>query len=190
VNGQTRIVIVGFMGAGKTTAARELARLLGCVEIDLDDHITRREGRTPRELIDGEGEPRFREIEARALEEVLGGGASRVVALGGGAWTIEAHREHVERAGCLSVWLDAPFDLCWRRIAHAHDGRPLARDRERARTLYDARRPLYALAGRRVLVAGKSAGEIATEIEKLSRPVQDVRQANESREQGGHGEDD
>jgi shikimate kinase len=185
-NSARRIVIVGFMGAGKTTVARALSRLLGCDWIDLDDQITRRTGRTPQQLIDEEGEPRFREIETRALEEVLREGSARVVALGGGAWAFEANRELVARHDCFSVWLEAPFDLCWRRIARPRENeRPFARDRARARSLYDARRKLYALASHRVRVAGKSPAEIAAEIEKLTRPVQDVSQSNRTREQGG-----
>lgn len=164
--GQTRIVVVGFMGAGKTTVARELARLLGCDWIDLDERITRGTGRTPQQLIDEEGEPRFREIETRALDELLREGAPRVIALGGGAWTTEANRDAVARADCLSVWLDAPFDLCWQRITRprSHE-RPLARDREAARRLYAERRALYDLASLRLPVReGAGAPKLAAEI--------------------------
>ncbi|HEX8162097.1 MAG TPA: shikimate kinase [Pyrinomonadaceae bacterium] len=173
----TRVVITGFMGAGKTTVARALAARLGCAAVDADEFIAEREGRSPREIIGREGERRFREIESRALAEILADDAARVVALGGGAWTIEANRELVARRGCLTVWLDAPFELCWRRIARAgRAARPLARDRESSRGLYEARRPLYALAARRVEARGpKSVWVIAAEIEKLLRASEDVR---------------
>jgi shikimate kinase len=172
---QTRIVVVGFMGAGKSSVARELARLLDDAMIDLDDTITRREGRTPQQLIDEDGEPRFREIETRALEAILTEGTPRVVALGGGAWTIAANRELVARHGCLVVWLDATFDLCWRRIQRSRHARPLARHHATARKLYDSRRAIYALADRRVKVGGKSVEAVASEIEKLLRASQDER---------------
>jgi shikimate kinase len=149
-----RIVITGFMGAGKTTLARELARALACDAVDLDALITAREGRSPRELIDEEGEAAFREIESRALAVALGTKAARVVALGGGAWAIEGNRAAVRaEPDCFTVWLDAPFDLCGERVGVADgDGgeRPLARERERARALYDERRALYGLADARV----------------------------------------
>lgn len=151
-----RIVITGFMGAGKTTLARELARVLACDAVDLDEFITAREGRSPRELIDEEGEAAFREIESRALGGVLETKAARVVALGGGAWTIERNRAAVNaEPGCFTVWLDAPFDLCWERVrvpVGDEGERPLARERERARALYDERRALYDLADARVEV--------------------------------------
>jgi shikimate kinase len=186
-----RLVITGFMGAGKTTVARSLAARLGCAALDMDEFVTAREGRTPQQLIDEDGEPRFREIETRALADALTHHAARVVALGGGAWTIKANRELVARHGCLSVWLDAPFELCWQRITEAPDeARPLARDPARARSLYDARRSLYALADRRVrIVAGKSVAAVAAEIEILLRPLQDERRRGETDLQGGSKDD-
>ena len=150
-----RIVITGFMGAGKTALARELARVLACEAVDLDEFITAREGRSPRELIDEEGEAAFREIESRALAGALATKAARVVALGGGAWAVERNRAAVRaEPDCFTVWLDAPFELCWERVRTAAEGgeRPLARERERARALYDGRRALYGLADARVEV--------------------------------------
>lgn len=175
-----RVVITGFMGAGKTTVARALAARLGCAAIDADEFITARVGRTPQQIIDGEGEPRFREIESRALAEILADESAGVVALGGGAWTIEANRELIARDGCFTVWLDAPFELCWRRIARGgRNARPLARDREAALSLYEARRGLYALASRRVEAdESKSVVRIAAEIENLLRSSEDERQVS------------
>lgn len=141
-----RIVILGFMGCGKTTVADALARQLDCEVIDLDSFITGREGRSPAEIIEQDGESVFREIETRALQEVLEKNAARVIALGGGAWTVRANRALVAKRICLSVWLDVPFELCWERIAASGTMRPLARDQESARALYDSRRPIYALA--------------------------------------------
>jgi shikimate kinase len=171
----TRIVITGFMAAGKTALARALAERLGCAAVDTDESITAREGRTPAEIIDAEGEPAFRRIETRALRDALARAGPLVVALGGGAWTIQENRDLVAAAGCLALWLDAPFDLCWHRITHAADApeRPLARDRARALALYDARRYSYALAPLRVAATpGKSPDALAREIAKLLRPTQ------------------
>ncbi|MFL6231215.1 MAG: shikimate kinase [Pyrinomonadaceae bacterium] len=186
-----RVVITGFMGAGKTTVARALAARLGCDALDLDEFVTAREGRGPQRIINEDGEPRFREIETHALRDALVQTRARVVALGGGAWTLQANRELIARAGYLSVWLDAPFELCWRRINEAAgEARPLARDLERARTLYGERRGLYALADRSVLVeAEKSVEGIAAEIEILLRPLQDERRAGEINLQGGSKDD-
>jgi shikimate kinase len=156
-----RVVITGFMGAGKTTVGRALARLLGETFIDLDDAVRELEGRGPRELIDEEGEEYFRGAETRALRRVLEEGAARVVATGGGAWTLARNRALVAAHGCLSVWLDAPFDLCLRRILESGgpSDRPFARDPERARRLYEQRLAAYGLADLRVSVTPQSSGE-------------------------------
>jgi shikimate kinase len=164
-----RIVIVGFMGCGKTTVADALARKLGCDSIDLDSFITEREGRSPAEIIEQDGEDAFRAIETRALREVLkeSDARVRVIALGGGAWTIEANRALVDHADCLSVWLDAPFELCWERImSSANTARPMAPDRESAQMLYDSRRASYELAQLRIdASAGEGLAEMLSEID-------------------------
>lgn len=161
------VVINGFMGAGKTTVGRALARLLGEAFVDLDDAVREFEGRGPRELIDEEGEGHFREAETRALRRVLEGGEARVVATGGGAWTLARNRSLAAEHDCLSVWLDAPFDLCLRRIEEegARDARPFARDAERARLLFAERLAAYQQSGLRVRVTPDSTAEgLAAEI--------------------------
>jgi shikimate kinase len=171
---QRRIVLTGFMCAGKTTVARALAALLGCAAADTDARVVAREGRRVEAIIDGEGEARFRQLERAALREILehdgDAGGARVIALGGGAWTIEETRALIAaHDDCLTVWLDAPFELCWRRIINSADAaRPLARDRERARELYAARRAAYALAAVRVGVTeARSAEDTAAEIASI-----------------------
>jgi shikimate kinase len=162
-----RVVITGFMGAGKTTVGRALARLLGETFIDLDDAVRELEGRGPRELIDVEGETYFREAETRALRHVLESGAACVVATGGGAWTLARNRSLVAAHGCLSVWLDVPIELCLQRIEGegGRHSRPFARDVERARRLYDERLAAYRQADLRVPVAAeRSVEDIAAEI--------------------------
>lgn len=161
-----RIVITGFMGAGKSTVARALAERLGLRAVDLDDLITAREGRTPRALIDEEGEARFREAETRALRAALDDATACVLALGGGAWTLAPNRALVREHGCFVVWLDAPFELCWERAGRgARDERPFARERDRAARLYAERRASYQLADLHVAVGPElSADELAAHI--------------------------
>ena len=159
-----RIVIVGFMGCGKTTVAKTLARQLGCSMTDLDSFITEREGRSPAEIIAQDGEPSFRCVETRALGEALENGDPRVISLGGGAWTVEANRTLIAQHDCLSVWLDAPFELCWERITtNPKTIRPLAPNRETAQKLHESRRASYLLAQIRV-AATKGPDEIVSEI--------------------------
>jgi shikimate kinase len=161
-----RIVIVGFMGCGKTAVAAELAARLECEMIDLDLFITEREGRTPAEIIIQDSEPAFRAIETRALKNVLDDSAARVIALGGGAWTIEANRMFVARHDCVSVWLDAPFDLCWQRISASESVRPMAPDRESAQRLFESRRASYQLGTLRIgVVDDYDPSAVAIEIQ-------------------------
>lgn len=142
----TKIVITGFMGCGKTRIARELARRLNLTMVDLDERITEKEGRSPAQLIVNLGEAVFRMMESDALREVLETDAAQVIALGGGAWIQETNRELVRQNGCLSVWLDVPFAMCWARIENSVEDRPLARTRNQALALYKRRRPVYQLA--------------------------------------------
>jgi shikimate kinase len=147
------VFITGFMGAGKTTVAKSLARILNCRMIDLDQFIVAREGRSIQQIIEEDGEARFRELESSALRDVMDDDdddVACVVALGGGAWTIEQNRLLIMERNGFTVWLDAPFGLCWQRIRSGGDVRPLARDRATARRVYNERRPVYALATLRV----------------------------------------
>jgi len=141
-----KIVITGFMGSGKTRLARELARRLNLEMVDLDDRVTRREGRSPAQLIVDEGEDAFRSIESDVLRELLDTDGTDVIALGGGAWIVDANRQLIDDYGCLSIWLDVPFEVCWARIETSGDDRPLGRTRDEAKTRYDQRKPIYQLA--------------------------------------------
>jgi len=145
-----RIVILGFMACGKTTVAKELARQLDCNFVDLDSFITERHGRSPAEIIQQDGEENFREIETLALRDVLQNKDVRVIALGGGTWTIPANRTLAALHDCETVWLDVTFEVCWNRIVAAATARPLAPDREIAWSRYESRRADYGLANRRV----------------------------------------
>jgi shikimate kinase len=149
-----KIIITGFMGSGKTRLARELARRLNLEMIDLDDRVTEREGKSPAQLIVDEGEEAFRLIESDVLRELLETNGAGVIALGGGAWIVDANRQLIDEYDCLTVWLDVPFEVCWARIETSNDDRPLGRTRDQAQTLYDRRRAVYQLAKIHVEVRG------------------------------------
>jgi shikimate kinase len=153
-----RILITGFMGSGKTTVAREVARQLNCGWVDLDNLITKQERRTPGEIIERQGEEKFREAETEMLRQVLSTSSERVIAAGGGVWTIADNRELIAEHEALAVWLDTPFALCWQRIQGGGD-RPLARSRAAAQKLYDARLPIYQTAGVRIVVDDSQTAE-------------------------------
>lgn len=140
------IIITGFMGCGKTETTRALANRLGLAMADLDRAIFNQTGRTAAQLITQKGEQAFRAIETKILRELLLNRRTGVIALGGGAWITAENRELISEHKGLSVWLDAPFELCWQRIATSAEVRPLGRTREDAEKLYRLRRPIYQLA--------------------------------------------
>jgi shikimate kinase len=119
----------------------------------------------PQAIIDEDGEQPFRELESQALSVALETGNAQTIALGGGTWMITGNRALIRERNGFTIWLDAPFNLCWQRIASENSSRPLARDSSSARELYDKRRAVYDQAMLRVEVCEeKSADAIALEI--------------------------
>jgi len=151
---ERQIALIGFMGSGKSSVARELARRLHCQPFDLDKVITESHGQTPGELISTYGEGHFRGLETNELRRVLEVQKDFVLALGGGAWTIEQNRILLKEANCFSVWLDVPFAVCWQRVSADNTNRPLAPSREVAERLFQTRRGTYELADCRVELQG------------------------------------
>jgi shikimate kinase len=140
------IVVVGFMGCGKTEVASRLATKLDLPFVDLDELITQSEGHSPAQLIREHGEQSFRAIETRVLTGLVERYQAAVVALGGGAWIEKANRQLITQIGAVSIWLDTPFEVCWKRISTSSDDRPLGATREEAETRYHKRLPIYQLA--------------------------------------------
>src|SRR5262245_57141481 len=143
-NPQPPIFLLGFMASGKSTVGPVLAAKLDLEFIDLDLVIEAGAGCAITELIEREGEERFREIETETLREAASRGAA-VIAPGGGAITRAENRELMSRLG-ITVWLDAPFELCWRRIQEDGATRPLAPDEATAKARYEGRLALYSQA--------------------------------------------
>src|SRR5579863_5712063 len=91
--GRRHIVLVGMMGAGKSTVGRRLAALLGRNFVDTDDEISAMTGKTVAELFSSEGEARFRAVESQVLREALESHTPSVIAVGGGAVLDSSNRE-------------------------------------------------------------------------------------------------
>jgi shikimate kinase len=158
------------MGAGKTSVAASLTEKLKCQGVDLDEIVETTERKSIAELFEKFGETVFREIETAALREVLAGKTIRVIALGGGAWTIEENRQAARDADFVSVWLDAPFELCWTRIKKENAARPLATKKTEARKLFNKRQKIYAESDLRIEIAEHDSPEtIAEKILQLSK---------------------
>jgi shikimate kinase len=161
------VVLVGFMGAGKSSVGRALGRQLSWDFEDLDDRIQRREQRSIERIFCESGEPEFRRAEHAALRELLAelGSASRVVALGGGAFVQSENALLLKQAGVPIVFLDAPVDELFRRCAQEPVERPLRRDKAHFRRLYEARRPYYLAATLRIETGGKNVEAVAEEVQ-------------------------
>lgn len=161
------IVIVGFMGCGKTAVAKELSRLLNKPFVDLDTEVEKIDGRVPAQIISEDGEKAFRDQETKALGALLDTHDQTVVALGGGAWTIAVNRELIRSVESITIWLDVPFDICWERIEKDGSTRPLAPSRTAAENLYSERLPFYRLADLHVPVSDELPTETAKKINAL-----------------------
>lgn len=153
------------MGVGKSSVARHLASLLRCGRIDLDAFIEKNEGRTIAEIITNDGEPKYRTIESANLARALSESNARVISLGGGTWTIPANREMIIGRGIVTVWLESSFEHCWANISKSRKERPLAKNKEAARRLFDERQSIYCLADWHFIVRPEfNSYEIARQI--------------------------
>jgi shikimate kinase len=140
------IVLVGLMGAGKSTVGRRLAKRLGLDFVDSDEEIERAADHTIPEIFDRFGEPSFRDGERRVIARLIEG-APKVIATGGGAFMNETTRALILEH-CLAIWLDADLETLAERVSR-RDNRPLLRGKEPLpllRELARVRNPVYALA--------------------------------------------
>jgi shikimate kinase len=159
------------MGAGKTSVGQTLAQRLAWTFEDLDDRIERREQRTVPQIFRDFGESEFRRAEHAALRDVLEeirSGAVKIVALGGGAFVQEQNAALLLASGIPTVFLDAPVEELWQRCctqaSEAGTERPLLRNIDQFRQLYEDRRAGYLRASLGVQTGDRTPDEIASEI--------------------------
>jgi shikimate kinase len=163
----SRLFLVGFMGAGKTTVGTILAEKLGYDFVDLDQAIEAVAGKSVREIFLEDGEAAFRALEHSAIESFRA--LERcVVALGGGAFVSPVNRAHLSEIG-VTVWLDCRIDVCMERLG-ADPGRPLLRGYDEMVELLNQRRPSYELADFVVPSGDQSPDAIADAIIQLVLP--------------------
>lgn len=142
--GRRPIVLIGMMGAGKSSVGRRLAGRLGIAFVDADSEIETAAGMTVPEIFEIRGEAEFRSGEARVIARLLDNGP-QVLATGGGAFMNADTRKAIRSKG-ISIWLRAEPDVLLRRIMRRND-RPLLRTPDPAATLKQlitARYPVYA----------------------------------------------
>jgi shikimate kinase len=161
----TRILLIGMMGAGKSTVGRQLAARLVWPYLDSDADIERRTGKSVPEIFAEAGEAAFRAEEARSLRSATTSDGPLVVSVAGGAVLDADNRRRIRAAG-LVVWLRASVPTLARRVGSGR-GRPLlgADPRAAVARLYRERRPLYEeLADIAIDVDGIRAGEVVDRI--------------------------
>lgn len=159
------VVLVGLMGAGKSTVGRRLARRLGLPFVDSDSEIEDAAGLTAGEVFKRFGERDFRDGERRVVAR-LADGPVRVIATGGGAFVNDSTRALLNQK-CITVWLDASVDLLTERTARRPETRPMLANADRAETLArlnEERRPAYSQAHIRVT---SEAGAHAEVVERI-----------------------
>jgi shikimate kinase len=160
------IVLVGLMGAGKSTVGRRLARRLDLPFVDSDAAIEDAAGLPAGEVFERFGEADFRDGERRLVARLIDDGGVRVIATGGGAYVNEATRQLLN-ARAITVWLDAPVSLLAERTARRPETRPMLNKGDRAQILsglIEQRGPKYAEAHIRIPSSTGGHGEVVEAI--------------------------
>lgn len=177
-----RIVLVGFMGSGKSSVGPILARRLGWDFLDVDEKVERSEGRSVAAIFAESGEGHFRAAEARAVQEALA--CERVVLAPGGGWATQSGRLRTLPDGTRSIWLKVSPEEVVRRAARARGSRPLLAGPDplaRARELLAERDALYAQSDLEVDTEGRSVEDVAARILDLLGPNLETHPAAEKR---------
>lgn len=153
------VVLVGMMGAGKTTIGRRLARRLERPFVDSDEQVEARTGRTVREIFESDGEAAFRKLETEALCEALASDTPSVVAAAGGTVLAEVNRDAMREAGTV-VWLRADPAVLAERVRNGVHRPLLADDPANVLRKLDAdRRDLYEAVAHHVVDTAKRKPE-------------------------------
>jgi shikimate kinase len=162
------IILVGFMGSGKSSVGRLLAKRLGRCFVETDDLIVAREGRSIVEIFRADGEARFRQLEADLLD-LLRLKRGDVITTGGGFPCHEGRMEALKAMGTV-VWLAGEFEALYARALRS-GSRPMleGRPKEEVAALYRAREPYYRQAHLVVETAGLGVDQVVRRILSLLR---------------------
>ena len=134
------MILIGFMGSGKTTIASGLSEKMNIQAIDLDEEVVKLAGKTIPQIFEEEGEAGFRqkEFEALARTSTIRG----IIATGGGVVTYDRSYNFLKNTGQPVIYLHADFDTLYSRI-EGDENRPLVKRKDQVRKLYDGRLDLY-----------------------------------------------
>lgn len=162
--GSRSIVLVGLMGAGKSSIGRRLAHRLGLPFVDADTEIEKAADLTIPEIFEKHGEPYFRAGEVRVVARILDSGP-QVLATGGGAYMNPETRARIRERG-ISLWLKAELDVLMKRVKRRGDRPLLKADDPQAvlKRLMDERYPVYAEADLTVVSREASHDEVVEDV--------------------------
>ena len=160
------IILCGFMGCGKTVVGRELAKIMGRRFVDTDELVEKKQGIPIKAIFEIYGEDFFRDLEHEICKETAQL-KNCVISTGGGAVTFERNVQALKEGGKI-VFLDADFDTICDRIGDSTN-RPLFQDKDKAKALFDERRPKYEAAADITLDGSMSARKTAMTIADMLR---------------------
>jgi shikimate kinase len=166
------IVLVGFMGSGKTEVGKILAERLGVPFLDLDREIERLEGKSVGQIFSEMGEAHFRKREREVLQTLTGG--NMVLAIGGGAFTADDNIALIN-AKATTVWLNCPLAVCMERCARKPGQRPIFSEPEEMARIFEHRKRFYGKAHFTVDSGTGEPEDVAERILELPgiKPAQD-----------------
>jgi shikimate kinase len=162
--GRRPIVLIGMMGAGKTTVGRRIAAKLGRHFVDSDEEVEKAAGMTIEDIFKAHGEADFRAGEVKVIARLLKDDHI-VLGTGGGAF-INAETRELVKSTAISVWIKADFELLFQRVSR-RSNRPLlktANPRETLQKLIDARYPIYAEADITVVSTDVPQDQVASQV--------------------------
>jgi shikimate kinase len=159
------IVLIGMAGVGKSTVGLSLGKALGFEFLDLDDYLSRKEGETIQQIIDGQGEEKLLELESESMREI---DLNRKVISPGGSIIYDPDIMKYLKLVSFLVYLDDTFENIKKRLGNAPTRGIVGLKTKSLKQIYDERRPLYSRhANITIDVGGKSAKEAVSEIIKL-----------------------
>ncbi len=168
-----KIILLGYMGCGKSTIAKLLANSTSFSYLDLDEIIEKNENASVKNIFSEKGEIYFRKLEHQILEKLINNQESFILSLGGGTPCYSNNHEFLKSSNVISIYLKASVETLYDRLLYSNSERPLIANKNPqemkefiAKNLFD-RSYYYNQAQFKISVDGKSSEEIISEIETI-----------------------
>ena len=168
-----KIILLGYMGCGKSTIAKLLANSTSFSYLDLDEIIEKNENDSVKKIFSEKGEIYFRKLEHQILKKLINNQESFILSLGGGTPCYSNNHEFLKSSNVISIYLKASVETLYDRLLYSNSERPLIANKNPeemkefiAKNLFD-RSYYYNQAQFKISVDGKSSEEIISEIETI-----------------------